>query len=403
MAKKKLSIEDVLNDEYFENLIPKEKKTVVKTDEGRLIDSFQEINAFFEKHNREPEDGKSMVEYKLKSRLKYIREDEENKIILKSYDRYNLLGHVEMPESSTIDDILKDGSGLLNIKDDLSIYKFKHTPKPEDRAKTDFVAKRKPLSEKEFKPYERMFHQVHQEIKEGKRKLKPLINIEKNLKEKKFYVMSGVLLYLESAELEKSEWVQKSGNRVRLEGRTRTIFENGTYSNMLFRSLGKQIQKDGKLVTDTEESMEQELIENSNAVNEEDKESGCIYVLKSKSKNPQISQVRNLYKIGYSKTPVRQRINNASKEATYLYADIQFISSYKCYNLNPQVVENLIHRFFAEVCLNVDIEMDNGQRITPREWFVVPFEIIEEAINLILNKKIINYKYDSEKQSIILK
>lgn len=42
-------------------------------------------------------------------------------------------------------------------------------------------------------------------------------------------------------------------------------------------------------------------------------------------------------------------------------------------------------------------------RITPREWFVVPFNVIEEVIELILNESIIHYKYDLETKTIVLK
>ena len=43
-----------------------------------------------------------------------------------------------------------------------------------------------------------------------------------------------------------------------------------------------------------------------------------------------------------------------------------------------------------------------GKRITPREWFVVPFEEIERAIELILNEQIVNYKYDKDNEKIVL-
>lgn len=400
MAKKKLSIEDIFNDKDFEQLLPKEKKSVIKTDDDRLIDAFQEINIFFDKYNREP--SRNLSELKLSGNLKTIRGDEKKKIILKTYDKHNLLGHVEMPKP-TLDDIFQDDDlGLLDTDNDLSIYKFKHTPKPEDRAETDFVAQRKPLKEKEFKRYEAMFHKVHKEIKEGKRKLKPFKNIEKNLHVGDFYVMDGILLYLESADLKREEWEQKSGNRVRIEGRTRTIFENGTYSNMLYRSLGKQIQKNGKLVTNTEKSIENELFKNANVV-EKNVDTGWIYVLKSKSKNSKIAKIKNLYKIGYSKTDVKERVSNASKEATYLFADVHIVSTHRTQNLNINVLENLLHRFFADTCLNVDIETPEGHRITPREWFVVPFAVIEQVLKLIENGNILHYKYDAEIQKIVLK
>ena len=242
MAKKKPTLDDIFNDDEFGLLESKTKTSTVKTEEDRLIDSFEEINAFIDNNNREPSTS-SMSEYGLLAKLKNFREDETKKKIVKAFDRHNLLGHVEI-EKSSLDDVLNDDElGLLNTDKDLSIFKFKHTPKQEDRVQTDFVAQRKPIKEKEFKSYEEMFLKVHQEIKEGKREIKPFRNIEKNLHVGNYYIMDGILLYLESADLERTEWEQKSGNRVRIEGRTRTIFENGTESNMLYRSLGKQIQK----------------------------------------------------------------------------------------------------------------------------------------------------------------
>jgi len=247
-----------------------------------------------------------------------------------------------------------------------------------------------------------MFQKVHQEIREGKRKILPFRNTEKNLHVGDFYLIDGVMLYLKEANLEKTFW-EKSGGRERIEGRTFTIFENGTYSQMLFRSLGKQIQKNGKLITNTHEKINTELFVNSGMVNEEDVQTGWIYVLKSKSLHPEISAIKDLYKIGFSSTPPEERIKNAKSEATYLYADVIKVSSYACYNRNADKLEQLLHRFFAEACLNVDIEIIKGRRITPREWFVVPFEEIERAIELILNEQIVNYKYDKEIKKIILK
>jgi hypothetical protein len=248
-----------------------------------------------------------------------------------------------------------------------------------------------------------MFQKVHQEIKEGKRQIKPFHNIEKNLLVGNFYLIDGVMLFLKEAKLEKAIRELKSGDRERVEGRTFTIFENGTYSNMLYRSLGKQIQKSGKLITNTHEGINNELYVNAGMVMEEDIKTGWIYVLKSKSTHPSISSIKNLFKIGFSSTPLDERIKNAKNEATYLYADVTKVSSYACYNRNADKLEQLLHRFFAEACLNVDIEIIQGKRITPREWFVVPFEEIERAIELILNEQIVNYKYDREIEKIILK
>lgn len=402
MARKKLTLDDIFNDDDFGLLESKVQKSTVKTDDERLIDSFEEINLFIDKNEREPSNS-SMSEYGLMAKLKNFRENEEQKKILKPYDRHNLLGHVDLPKA-TIDDILddKDDFGLLNTDEDLSIFKYKHTPKP-DKEKADFVAKRKPIKEKDFKKYEKMFFKVHKEIKEGRRKIISFQNAEKNLKVGQYYILDGILLYLESANLKREEIKIDSGDRVRTEGRTRTIFENGTYSNMLFRSLGKQILKNGKMITPSYEAMNNELFVNAGIVAEEDIETGWIYVLKSRSSNPEISRIKDLYKIGFSNTSVEERIKNAKNEATYLFSDVQLIATYKVYNRNANKLELLLHKFFAEACLDVDLYEQNGQRITPREWFVVPFEIIEETIQLILNENIVNYKYDPINKALKMK
>lgn len=404
MDEKKPSLDDIFNDDDdFGLLDSKAKTSTIKTDEDRLIDSFEDINVFFDKNNREP-NSSSMSEYGLLAKLKNFRQNEKQKKTLKPFDRHNLLGFVEM-EKQTIDDILNehDDFGLLDSDKDLDIFKFKHTPKPEDRAESDFVARRKAMKEKNFEKYETMFQKVHKEIKEGKRKIKPFKNIEKNLHVGNYYLMDGILLYLESANLKQKEWEQKSGNRVRIEGRTRTVFENGTFSNMLYRSLGKQIQKSGKLITNTNEKLEQELFVNTGLVKEEDLQTGWIYVLKSKSTNAEISSIQNLYKIGFASNSVDDRIKNAKNEATYLFADVKKIATYKVYNRNADKLENLLHRFFASACLDIDLFNEKGQRLNPREWFVVPFDVIDESIQLILNESIVNYEYDTETQKIKLK
>src|SRR5690606_3714288 len=212
-SKKKISLDDIFNDDEFGLLDAKQKTSNVKTADQRLIDSFEEINAFVDKNNREPNTS-SMSEYGLLARLKNIRENEQQKISLKPFDRHNLLGEVEIPKTS-IDDILNDDEfGLLATDSDLSIFKYKHISKEDEREKADFIASRKPLTKEEFKPYEEMFQKVHQELKEGKRELRPFYNAETNLIEGNFYLVDGLLAYLKSSDAEKVLKKNKSGDRV---------------------------------------------------------------------------------------------------------------------------------------------------------------------------------------------
>jgi len=396
------SLDDIFDDDEFGLLDFKEKKSIVKTDEDRLTDVFMEINHFYEKNGREPSTS-SMSEYGLLSKLKAFRSNEAHKKILKPFDRYNLLGEVAM-EEITLDDILEDDDlGLLETDADNSIFSFRHTPKPEDRAKADFIAQREPMKEKKFAKYEKMFRQIHKELKEGKRKLRNFDFSQENLQIGKFYLADGMMLYLESADLEKKTMTSPSGTAERIDGRTVTIFENGTSSNLLFRSLGRLVQQKGKLITDTLESIEDDLQKKAGLIAEEDVKSGWIYVLKSKSPNPKILQIKDLYKIGFSTTSVKDRVKNAAKQATYLFADVEIIATYKCFNLNTHNFENLLHRFFGECCLNIDLYDQNKQRITPREWFVVPLPVINEVIELIISGGIVNYSYDTTSQKLVLK
>ena len=110
-----------------------------------------------------------------------------------------------------------------------------------------------------------------------------------------------------------------------------------------------------------------------------------------------------MYKIGFSSTSVDDRIKNAKNEATYLFADVKKIATYGVYNRNADKLEGLLHRFFATACLDIEFTSNKGQRINPREWFVVPFEVIEEAIQLILNGNIINYTFNAVSKNIELK
>jgi hypothetical protein len=401
---KKLTLEDIFNDDEFGLLESKAKVSNVKSEDERLIDSFQEINAFYQKNNREPKADVFVIsERSLGVSLKELRKNNKKIEILKPYDTYNLLGNITL-EINSIDDILNDDEfGLLDTDDTLEIFKLKNVPSSKDREAADFVARRKPIKEKEFVKYETAFKKVHQELRDGKRKLKTFSSSEINLEEGMFYILDGILLFLEKVDVEEKERNIPSGNRIRKDGRTRIIFENGTESNMLYRSLGKQLLLNGKIVTETDNSIENELLKNANVVNEEDEETGWIYILKSKSTNKAISEIKDLYKIGFSTVPVNERIKNASKEPTYLMAEVHIVSSIKCFNFNPYKFEQLLHRFFAEVCLNVDIHDEKGQRITPREWFVVPLPIIDKVINLILSGEIINFRYDKRNSEITSK
>ena len=364
----------------------------------RLLASFQEIVDFYERNNHQepsPNPG-NIAEYQLYSRLKNLRESEEKTLALASADKYNLLKGVEQKIDS-IDDIFNDATFDLLNDDTEGLFDFKHTPKEYDRASAEFVARRKPC--KDFKKYESSFKEVQRDLANKKRKLVDFA--QRNLVVGSYYVHNGVLFFLEKINITHKEHYKPDGTRVREDGRTRCIFENGTESNMLKRSVEKILYANGKMVTDNIDKVNEGFIERFSAITNEDEEAGYIYVLRSKSTDNRIGTIHNLYKIGYSKTEVAERIKNAEKEPTYLMAPVDYIAGWKCFNMNPQKFEQLIHNFFGNSCLDIDVFDENGKRYMPREWFIAPIDVIEQAIELIINGKVIHYRYDAENLTII--
>ena len=382
----KILTEDPLN-------LLKLKISQILTVDQRLKDSFEEINKFIDENNIEPTDTSDIEERKLFSRLKQLKKDFEKVLVLKDFDRHNLFKNVK--EIKTVDDILdNDVLGILD-DDPENIFDIRNIPK--NRVRTDFVARRKNC--KNFKNYEDSFKKIQKEIKGGKRKL--IIFKEHHLKEDRYFVLDGIMLYLEKIEDKNiKNFNGKTGDK-RNDPRIRCIFENGLESNMYLRSLGKELYNNGSTIIQSNDEALIEFDEGFEKIKKEDNETGSIYVLASLSTKPEIQSIKNLFKIGYCTTSVEKRIENAYKDPTYLMSPVKIISSYKTFNLNPQKFESLIHAFFSEKCLDIKITNKFGENKKPKEWYVVPIKIIEKVIELIINNEIQKYKFDASEDKLI--
>ena len=133
----------------------------------------------------------------------------------------------------------------------------------------------------------------------------------------------------------------------------------------------------------------------------DDEVSGYIYVLRSRSEDPQIAGIKDLHKIGFTRDSVEKRIKNAEKSPTYLMAPVEVVASYRTYNLKASALENLLHRVFAEVRLDLTQADRKGRDYDPSEWFVVPRDVIDQAIDLIISGDIVSYVYDAKAQKLV--
>lgn len=377
-------LEDILNNDPL-NLLKVKPKLSAITEDERFVQSFLEINEFYSTHHRAPEESTDIKERQLWMRLNHIKNDYEKCLNLKEYDMFGLLDDVK--EIETIDDILdSDPLGILStdVDDEPDIFTHNFTKTMSEREQTDFVARRKQC--KDFNEFKLMFQKIHKELSEDHRKL--LKFNEKQLEPGAYFVHQGTLLYLEST----SDLIKDKYGK--FDGRTRVIFENGTESNMKFRSLGKILLDNGKAVSAM-------VNKGTNVVNDDDNATGYIYILKSLSDNPEIRALDNLYKIGFTSNTVAERTKKAKSDPTYLMADVESVAEFKTFNVNPQKLEDLIHTFFIRVKLDIKVKDDKGNIKSPKEWYIVPLDIIKQVIELIISGEIINYRYDDLNQRLV--
>ncbi|WPJ98128.1 GIY-YIG nuclease family protein [Coraliomargarita algicola] len=378
-------LKQLIADDDLGLLDVKPVQSTAQSAEERLIDKFHQITEFYRLHAREPEVNPSnMQEAQLAMSLSALRKDEAKLQLLQNFDEFGLLATLEPPAS--MEDIYNDDDlGLLDDPaPEVDIFNLKHVRSQIEMP--DYIAQREACED--FDRFEPLFKNCHQDLRSGKRQMLPFAN-EQQIETGQFFVLKGIMAYVAAV----GEKELKGG---KVNARMRCIFENGTESAMLLRSLARELYKDGRRITEHEDRLVKEL----DGLTDTDQQTGTIYVLRSRSQNPKIAQNKDLYKIGYSRGSVEERIKNAADDPTYLMAPVRIVTSFECYNLNPQKLELLLHKFFAKACLEIDVFDDVGKRHTPREWFVAPLAVIEEAIRLTLSEEIPDYFYDAETKLI---
>lgn len=254
----------------------------------------------------------------------------------------------------------------------------------------DHVAQRK-LCE-DFAQFQPLFAQMHHDLKTGKRQLQR-ISKTTSLAEGRFYLVEGQMVLLHKI-LEK-----KKGTNGLPDGRTRCIYENGTESDVMLQTLRKNVVASGYAITETEDETQDKFF-NPTDVKQGDQVTGYIYVLRSKSDNPEIKNIKNLYKIGFSTNRVEERVANAEHEPTYLMAPVEIVSTYKIVNMHSQKFEDLVHQVLQEVNFRFKVADDKGELHEATEWYVVPLEIIDSIIQKIMNGTIIYFSYNKDQQCL---
>ena len=389
------------------DLLKVKAKAEQPTGNSILISKFEDINNFIDENKRHPSQSPTNpVEFTLFSILFNIQMNPEHIKVLRPFDRHNLLEEAYKQLDEPIEEVtmeitefpkepenklgLADKFGLLRNAGS-SIFDLKHVKSKDEKITTmpEEVARRKKC--KDFANFEPLFKKCQKEIENGDRAIVKFRD-EQDVKVGAFFIYSGIKCYV----AEVGEKVIKNN---RNNARLRLIFENGLESNMLHRSLTAELYKpenDGRRI------LPPRLKEGESEVKDEEL-TGFIYVLSSLSKDPGIQAIPNLFKIGFSTTPVKERIKNAKSDPTYLMAEVKIISSYKVAGIKPSYFESLVHRLFGHVQLKLEITDQKGKGYSPKEWYSVPHDVIDDALKLIESGEIVDYVYDAGSLKLIRK
>jgi hypothetical protein len=134
----------------------------------------------------------------------------------------------------------------------------------------------------------------------------------------------------------------------------------------------------------------------------DDVETGTTYVLRSLSSRPLVTEHRELiHKIGVTGGSVEARIASAEKDATYLLEDVEVVDTYKLHNLNRVKLENIFHHLFGAAQLYLTIEARFGHPVKPREWFLLPLDVTDEAVQRIRDGSITDVIYDPKTARLV--
>ena len=167
----------------------------------------------------------------------------------------------------------------------------------------------------------------------------------------------------------------------------------------MLQTLRENVGGGGYAITELQEETESKFFTNED-ITTEDKVTGYIYVLSSLSENPDVKRQKDLYKIGYSTNSVEERIANAAHEPTYLMAPVKIVATYKVVNLHSQKFEDMVHQILKAVQFHVTVVDDEGEPHEPKEWFVVPLNVVNTIIARIMDGTILGYTYNAAMQCL---
>lgn len=373
-----------------------EKKVGHSPREERIIAGFEDIQRFVEEHGHAPRHGedRDIFERIYAVRLDRLRTLEECRTLLAPLDHQGLLHseRVEAPTSENEMDADELAAELKGIGGSTDITELRHVRSSAERRAAEEIANREVCDD--FDAFKLLIDKVREELDSGIRQTRGFHSKTMDeIQQGTFFIVGGQIAYVaEQGEPFTTPYERR-------DSRLRVVYDNGTQSHVLQRSLQRALHRDNaaRLITDPDAGP---LF--SGVQEDSDVESGTIYVLRSLSSNPYVAKHHKLiHKIGVTGGKVEARIANAAHDATYLLADVEVVATYKLVQINRVKLENLLHRLFSPAQLDLTIPDRFGNPVRPREWFLVPLHVVDEAVERIRDGSVRGFVYDPGTASLV--
>lgn len=360
--------------------------------EERILAGFEDILRFHQTHGRVPQHGagRDIFERLYAVRLDRLRQLPEAQALLTALDVPGLLSGAT-PASLEGEDLDADallaelgmGDGATG-GDEITV--LRHVRSSVEKRAAEAIASRMPC--KDFERFEPLFAAARSGLKDGSWFTKPF-GKDAGIEVGNFFIVGGQVAYV--AETGKGSITKDGRDNPRL----RVVFDNGTEAHLLLRSLSRSLYPDGTMPVGRRLLKVDAGPLFGDAPEPDDRATGTIYVLRSRSDHPFIAAHRELiHKIGVTGGQVEARIAGARQEASYLLADVEVVATYTLHNLNRIRLENIVHRLFGAAQLDLTLEDRFGHPVKPREWFLVPLPVIDEAVQYIRDGSITERVYD---------
>ena len=364
--------------------------------EERIIAGFEDILRFHQTHGRLPQHGddRDIFERLYAVRLDQLRKLPEARPLLAYLDVPKLLGETPSVAEPDDDDLLKELGVSADAVDTRDITVLRNVRSYAEKTAAEEIAHREKCED--FDRFKPLFEQVQRDLQSGVRKTIRLETRSLNeIQKGTYFIVGGQVAYI--AE-EKGEFITRYERR---DMRLRVVYDNGTENEVLQRSLQRALHRDevARLIT-AQASDAGPLFGDS--TEPDDIESGTIYILRSRSDNPFVAQHRELiHKIGVTGGKVETRIAGAENDATYLLAGVDVVAEYRLHNISRTKMENIFHRLFAAAQLDLTIPDRFGRPVKPREWFLVPLHVIDEAVKRIVEGTAAGMTYDPSTAQLV--